>query len=113
MLPEWLTVFISMFIHAQPDQLRTEIPEACSRCIKRILLCTHRPSLILYLSSSVPAEGHNMARLFQRASERPDAPRCLSKHGTAVHKDAYLCVCICAGRVFESTRSYGGVFPAT
>lgn len=30
-----------------------------------------------------------MARLFRRASERPDAPRCLSKHGTAVHKDAY------------------------
>lgn len=89
MLLGWLRVFISVLMHAQSDQLRTDIPKACSLCIKRILICTHHPSLILYLSSSVPAEGHNMAGSFREALKVPDAPCCVSKHGAAVHKDAY------------------------
>lgn len=89
MLLGWLRVFISVLMHAQSDQLRTDIPKARSLCIKRILICTHHPSLILYLSSSVPAEGHNMAGSFREALKVPDAPCCLSKHGAAVHKDAY------------------------
>lgn len=38
-----------------------------SLCIKHILICTHHPSLILSLSSPVPAEGHNMAAFLRGA----------------------------------------------
>lgn len=46
-------------------------------------------SLISCLCTSIPAEGHNMADSFGEALPGPDAPRRLSKHGAAVHKDAY------------------------
>lgn len=58
-----LKVFISVFINAQSDQLRTDIPKACSLHQTHSHLHPHL-SLILYLSWFVPAEGHNMADSF-------------------------------------------------